>query len=339
MIGLSPALLADHGTSVDVRGDASWHDLARALRPDRRPVVMTTPYASIASTIASGGVGDTSLHYGLAAASVIELELVAADGPRVLVRDDELFDYVVCGRGLLGAIGRVRLEILRRPPTIVGYRVAWSSLDHAIRACVAIRQKKLYEIVRLALAWTDPLTVTGVVANFVDRPRTNDRGLALLGTHTSTPLEPADWFAQLAPADADTSSTVTIDLALPLTGVGLVGWRAIEALVRSSGLVAFLAETPLLPLVPEPRLPLAPLPPTDAALFVSLCPHFASPDEAARFQPVLGEIMRTVVEHRGRLAAGSLDLLPHAPDLDTQFGYTRVSRWREHQRLLGTAAR
>jgi FAD/FMN-containing dehydrogenase len=325
---LSP-LLKDHGESVEVAGATTWLELAEALRPDRRPVVMTDPHASIASTIASGGVGDTSLHYGLAAASVIELELIAADVSRTVTRDDELFEYVVCGRGLLGAIGRVRLETLRRPPMLVGHRVAWSSLDDAIRACVVIRQKKLYEIVRLTLVWSDPLSVTGTVANFVDRPRTNDRGLALLGAHTSTPIELVDWFDTWS---TEHSNDVAIDLALPLTGVGLVGWRSIEALVRSSGIVAFLTASPMLPLVPEERLPLAPLSPTDASLVVSLR---LSPDAVARFQPVLDEIMRIVVDHQGRLAAGSLD----APDLEMQFGYTRVSRWREHQRLVGPVAR
>jgi len=334
--------IVDHGDTVDVLGGTTWLEVAEHLHPRRRPPVLTDNLrTTVAGTLAVGGIGDTSIHDGLQIASVIELDWVAPDGTsRTLTQADEELGFVLAGRGQLGAIARVRLPTIARPPLLAGHIAAWTSVDAYLEAAAVIRRERSYEVVRATLFWrADGSTaVRAILANFVDEePPADDPGLAPLRCTTSAVIPASDRLAsqRVDPVASWDYVCPALELALPLDDRGVAAWREIERRIVASGLRDVLPDGVALAVVAaaDARLPLAPLPVAQNGMFVALRPQVATPSDAVRWLPVLHELADIALACGGRIYLMSIEL--DRPDfLDRQFGgalgrFRELKRWHD----------
>ena len=330
--GLS-GVVADAGTTVDALGGTRWIEIAEHLHPRRRPPVMTDNLrTTVAGTLAVGGFGDTTMRYGLQAASVAALDWVAPDGTiTTLGPDDERFGYVLCGRGVLGAIARARLEVIARPPLLAGHLVAWRSLEEFLLGARVIHRDQRYEFVRAMLLWNQGGAVRAILANFTDGDVPRGPGVDGLGAAEAIVLPPSDRLvhARQDPIERWHYVCPALELALPLDERGRAAWGEIAPRVMRSGLAQHLPDGSAVVVVPgHPRLPLAPVPSGEAALLVALRPQLARPEDAAHWLPLLRELAAIAIAHGGRIYLISVE--PDDPRfVEAQFGTAVVQRWRQ----------
>ena len=324
-------VVGESATSIDVLGGTTWLDVVLHLRPDRRPFVLTDNlHTTIAGTLAVGGFGDTTVHHGLQVASVLELDWIAPDGTqRTLAPSDELFGFVLCGRGVLGAIARARLETIVRPPELAGHIVAWRDVASYLRAMRVNRDQRLYELVRATLDWKTG-GVHAIVASFSRTTLHDDPKLAALAAERSVLLPASD---RLETARRDHIAKwdyvcPAVELALPIDERGRAGWRLITQRVLASGLAKYLPDGSGIVVVPtDPRLPLAPVPAVDASLLLALRPQLPSREAALALMPELQAIANAALDHGGRIYAMSIE--PERVDrFEVQFGTAVAARWR-----------
>jgi FAD/FMN-containing dehydrogenase len=324
-------IVGETATSIDVLGSTTWLDVVEHVHPDRRPPILTDNlHTTIAGTLAVGGFGDTSVHYGLQVTSVLGLDWIAPDGTQhTLTPDDELFGFVLCGRGVLGAIARVRLRLIARPAKLAGHLVAWADLGSYLRAMQTNRARRLYEFVRATLDWKTG-RVNAIVANFAHATPQSDPDLAALGVEQSKVLPASD---RLPTARRDHIAKwayvcPAIELSVPLDEHGLAGWSEIARRVAQSALTQHLPDGSGVVVVPgNSGFPLAPVPAVDASLLVALRPQLASREAALALLPELQAIASTALDHGGRIYAMSIE--PERADrFDVQFGPAVAARWR-----------
>ena len=116
-----------------VDGGIWWLDVAEYLHHHRRrPVVLTDNYrTTVAGTLSVGGFGDTTHLYGLQIETVTELTVVMPDGGVICLRpNDDLFQYILAGRGQLGIIGGAKLKTLNRPSMLNARIARWNSIPN-----------------------------------------------------------------------------------------------------------------------------------------------------------------------------------------------------------------
>ena len=324
-------IVGESATSIDVLGGTTWLDVVLHLHPDRRPPVLTDNlHTTIAGTLSVGGFGDTTVHDGLQVSSVLELDWIAPDGTlSTLAPDDERFGYILCGRGVLGAIARARLQTIARPPELAGHVVVWRDVASYLRAMRVNRDGRLYEFVRATLDWKTG-GVQAIVANFAHATPAVDPKLAALAVERSVVLPASD---RLDTARQDHIAKwdyvcPAVELALPIDERGRAGWQQITQRVLASGLAKHLPDGSGMVVVPgDPRFPLAPVPATGASLLLALRPQLPSREAALAVLPELHAIANVALDHGGRLYAMSVE--PERADrFDVQFGPAVAARWR-----------
>src|SRR5690606_29357501 len=139
------------------------------------------PRLSVAGTLSTGGFGDTSHLAGLVIRSIDALTLVAPDGTQQeLHRGDELFHYVLAGRGQLGAIADVTIRTVRKPLRLAVRHVRWGSLHDFVRDSAMVARHRLYEYVRARLFWARDEYVEAAVGNFVEALPASDHALSAI---------------------------------------------------------------------------------------------------------------------------------------------------------------
>ncbi|MCE9574184.1 MAG: FAD-binding oxidoreductase [Deltaproteobacteria bacterium] len=309
-------ILADRpeAEELELEGGALWRDAVLQLAPQgRRPLVLTNNLrTTVGGTLAVGGFGDASHLHGLQIDGVIALTVVTPDGEvHRLTPRDELFGFVLAGRGQLGIIAAVTLRTMRRPMVLVGRQVRWSSVDDYVRDAGAIAAYRLYDYLQVRVCWHPngfSTTVEGYLGNLADRVTGPDPGLALIRPAWISAPRLLDLVDARADAPTDTAlSTPALELTFPLPH-GLERWRTIAQQVARHGITRALPLGSAMMLVRNlGKLPLAPLPPGDFALMVALRPSVA-PGEAAAMLPVLRELGAAAVRDGAHLYFMSIDL-------------------------------
>lgn len=125
VIDMTPlAAIGDVGSDRIVAGaGAAWADIldasmAHGLTP---PVLTNFLGLTVGGTIAIGGIGGSSSHYGMQTDNVLELTVVTGDGREVTCSPSsnvDLFDAVRAGLGQCGIITRAVLRLVRAPARV-----------------------------------------------------------------------------------------------------------------------------------------------------------------------------------------------------------------------------
>ncbi|MGE5184503.1 MAG: FAD-binding oxidoreductase [Acidobacteriota bacterium] len=283
---------------VTVEGGASWLQLAEALHArGRRPRrgLIDHLRTSVAGTLAVGGFADGSHIGGLLAASVRAITFVTASGDiERLTPDDELFAYVPCGRGQLGAIADVTLETERRAPRLAARLLRWYGIAELVRDAMAIAAGRLYDYMRVRAVW-DPggrqPRFDATAGTFCDELPRRDPALAAIAPSLASNLELVDLLGELRrdSLEAWDWSTAALEIVWPVPDVVEL-WPEINARIVASGVLAHVRRGVGMLVVPSlPRLPLAPLPASPAGLVLALRPR-ASRAEALALVPALREL-------------------------------------------------
>ncbi len=322
---------------ITVAGGTWWLSLIEHLQPQgRRPLVLTgNPRLTVAGTLSTGGFGDTTHLDGLVIRSIDALTLIAPDGTRhSLRRGDELFSFVLAGRGQLGVIADATLRTTRLPLRAAIRHARWASLPEFVRDSAVIAKHRLYAVVRARLFWGREEYVDASLGNFVDALPTTDPAAALIRPIHTTNLELRDLFADLRRPPAGDEwqlPTPAMEIALPLPD-GLDVWPRLRDLVIARGLVPFLGRGTSVMVVPaEPELPLAPVT-ARTSLLIALRPEV--PAERARdLLPALRELGEIALAVGGRIHMMSIDLATPR-FVERQFGEPIAARFRAIKKQL-----
>ncbi len=320
---------------ITIAGGTWWLSVIEHLQAQgRRPLVLTgNPRLSVAGTLSMGGFGDTTHLAGLVIRSVEALTLIAPDGTRhSLRRGDELFHYVLAGRGQLGVIADATLRTAKLPHTIAIRYVRWGSLREFVRDSEVIAKHQLYSFVRARLSWVRGESVEGAVGNFGE---TVDRNANLIRPTQTSELELRDLLVDLRrgpEGDEWQLPTPAMEIALPLPD-GLELWPRVRDRIVAAGLVDFMARGTSVMVAPaEPEFPLAPVTARPTSLLVALRPEVPA-ERAREVLPALRAIGEMALAAGGRIHLMSIDL--ETPRfLERQFGAAIATRFRELKQRL-----
>ena len=164
------------------------------------PVTPGTKFVSLGGCVAADVHGKNHHHEGSFSAHVLAIELILADGSRVMCspeKNPQLFWATMGGMGLTGIIGEVTLKLV--PITSAYMRV---------RHYVAADLKQLFEYLqnpdmddRYTVAWIDSLA----------SGKNRGRGIAMCGHHAAAHELPAD-FGDAFAIKSERSRSVPFDL-------------------------------------------------------------------------------------------------------------------------------
>jgi len=305
--------------TITIEAGARWLDVIEQLAPaGRRPTVLTdNARATIGGTLSVGGFGDSSHRHGLQAQQVRALTVVTVDGERHTVRPgDELFDYVLCGRGQLAVIADATLTTVARPSLLRGRMLGWRSLAAFLDAATRILEEGHFDFFRARMMWEPGLPVVALAGDLGDTLTPLDR----VRPDDATPLEELDLLA-LAREDHHkrwTFASPSLELLLPVPD-GLMTLRRLVDRIAEAGLNVHMPRGTSIMLLRRPvGLPLAPFPPSDLALLVAL--RFELPPyDAQRLVPTLRELGKEAMDGGARTYLMSLEL-DNADFLERQFG-------------------
>jgi FAD/FMN-containing dehydrogenase len=110
-----------------------WLDLARAAADRGLTAPVFTDYLdlSVGGTLAAGGIGGATQHYGLQVDNVLALDVVTGDG--VLrhcspTSDRQLFDCVLGGLGQFAVVVRATVRLIQAPTEVRSYQLYYPDL-------------------------------------------------------------------------------------------------------------------------------------------------------------------------------------------------------------------
>ena len=316
---------------ITVAGGTWWLSVIEHLQPQgRRPVVLTgNPRLTVAGTLSTGGFGDTTHLDGLVIRSIESLTLIAPNGTHHSLRHgDELFHYVLAGRGQLGVIADATIRTAKLPLRAAIRHVRWASLPDFVRDSAVIAKHRLYALVRARLFWGREVCVDAAIGNFVDALPESDPAITMIRPIHATKLELRDLFADLRRPPAGDEwqlPTPAMEFALPLPE-GLDVWPRLRDLIISSGLVEFLGRgTSVMVVPPEPDYPLAPVT-ARSSLLIALRPE-APADRVHALLPVLRALGEIALAAGGRIHMMSIDLATPR-FVERQFGDPIAARFR-----------
>ena len=317
---------------IVVEGGAWWLSVIEHLHSQgRRPVVLTgNPRVSVAGTLAVGGFGDTTHLQGLAIRWIDALTLIAPDGTEHrLQRGDELFQYVLAGRGQLGVITNATIRTVRRPSRLALRYVRWASLRDFVRDSAAIAKHRLFEYVRARLQWAQHEVVDAALGHFVESAPDSDPAHDVIRPLSSTTMPLRDSYADLRrdpQGDEWKLPTPAMEIALPLPEA-LDIWPRIRREVLSGGLEPYLSRGSSVMVVPAEReLPLAPVTNRPSTLLIVLRPEVPAA-RAPDVLPTLRKIGEIALASSGRIHLMSIEL--ESPRfVERQFGEATGARFR-----------
>lgn len=332
---------------VTVEGGATWLSLMQELAPHGlRPVVLTDNLRmTVAGTLSVGGIGDTSLHYGLQAHSVQQITLVTPTGDVLdLDAQDDRTRYVLCGRGQLGVIAAVRLQLLARPSTMVGRTLRWDSLSRFLHDADRVRDLGLYEFFRSTLHWPrskQPFHIEAVLGNFCPNPTARaqifpDRADDGLLADARSPYFFGDRVVHAAvdPMPTWNYRCPNVELVFPLPA-GLPALQAVcEHVADSPWGDAFPEGSALMVLPGRPGLPLSPVSSPGTSVALALRPRLHSQSDVERWLPFVCPIAAQALRSGARLYLASIDVtqpgvFSREEFLQRQFG----TAWTDFQQL------
>jgi decaprenylphospho-beta-D-ribofuranose 2-oxidase len=179
------------------------------------PIVPGTMLSSVGGAVSCDVHGKSHHRHGSFSASVIQFELITANGQTHICsreQNPELFWATIGGLGQTGVITRVSLELAR-------ISSAYISMQHA-------RTQNLEETLKLCLTLEDDFSVCWV--DSLARGKHLGRGVLMVGHHAS-----AEEVAELSPDLAPFSSPRELHLKLPFfvpsVLTGQLTWRAFNA--------------------------------------------------------------------------------------------------------------
>lgn len=311
--GLS-RIRSDRGDEVTVEAGVTWFELFEYLARDRRrPVVLPDALrATVGATLATGGAGDTSHRFGLAIDHVRELVVIAADGSHHRTHpSDDLFQYMLGGRGQLGVIAEATLAVASWPTTVATRAYALPSLGAYLALVEAWRSTLPFARARLfwrRVGGPNPISVVlGVPATGVSAaPPAILPGATAASEPMLTNLVERERAAPRSPPVARARAPA-LHLILPLARAESL-WSDIDAAVRATGLPARLRDGIAIAVVaPNPAFPLALRAAGGPCLLVSLEPHASDEDEATRIAAWLRELAGHAVRAGAGIHAGGVE--------------------------------
>jgi FAD/FMN-containing dehydrogenase len=326
--GLS-RILEDHPGEqrISVEGGIWWQQLAEFLhRQGRRPIVLTDNLrTSVAGTLSVGGFGDTTHLYGMQISTVTELTLVTPDGETYQLKpSDNLFRFVLGGRGQLGIIANATLKTFQRTSKLTARILKWYSVGHYVEDAIEIIEKRLYEFCRCRVRF-DPdsphrNTVVALVGNFQEVIPEDDVATKILKHAKFNKYEQVDIVEQRKhdPVGSWKLCSPSVEFVLPLPE-GVKVWQEINRQIIKSGLSHYFPRgSSIMVLRRDPNLSLAPLPNSDFCMLVALRP-------ALPLQMVHGYLtLLRSFEEQALNAGGKVYLMSIEPEcanfLEMQFG-------------------
>ena len=128
------AVHAPKESSIDAEPGASWGSvantaLARGLSPR---VVTDCLQLTVGGTLSSGGLGNTSQHFGAQVDNVMELDVVTGNGRLITCspnRESELFNMVLAGLGQCAIIVRARIALMPAPSHVQIDNLIYGDVD------------------------------------------------------------------------------------------------------------------------------------------------------------------------------------------------------------------
>lgn len=111
------------GETIQVQGGVLWRDLvAHVLPQGYLPMVLTNNLdTTVGGTLATGGLGRSSHHYGLQANNVEAMQVATGSGQLVRcseTENKELFDCSRCGLGQFSVITQARIRLRKARPNV-----------------------------------------------------------------------------------------------------------------------------------------------------------------------------------------------------------------------------
>jgi FAD/FMN-containing dehydrogenase len=292
---------------IVVEGGVTWFALVEHLQTQgRRPMVLTDNLqTTIGGTLAVGGVGDTSHIHGLQVEHVTSLVLVTPRGERLtLSPGDELFGYVLAGRGHLGVIAEATLRTCRRPAMLVSRRLRWPSLHEFVRDAAVVSALRLYELFRARVRWTPEgaVYVDGLGGHFAEAPPTEDRALEFLRPSGASDYSTDDLLAfyRRDRTARWTYASPAIELVYPLPS-GVETFLAEQPALLATGVPQRIPIGASIVILPRVRaFPMAPSPETTFGMLVALRPQMST-TEARAARPALLDLARRAIATGARL--------------------------------------
>ena len=146
---------------VVVEAGATWREVLGATLPRGLTPPVLTDYLdlSVGGTLAVGGVGGTTSHFGVQCDNVLALEVVTGQGQKVTCsasRHDELFDAIRAGLGQVGVVTRATLRLVPAPSHARQFQMVYSGLPAMLADARLLARDGRFDVVRGAILATPP---------------------------------------------------------------------------------------------------------------------------------------------------------------------------------------
>ena len=146
---------------VVVDAGATWREVLGATLPRGLTPPVLTDYLdlSVGGTLAVGGVGGTTSHFGVQCDNVLALEVVTGQGQKVTCsasRHDELFDAIRAGLGQVGVVTRATLRLVPAPSHARQFQMVYSGLPAMLADARLLARDGRFDVVRGAILATPP---------------------------------------------------------------------------------------------------------------------------------------------------------------------------------------
>jgi FAD/FMN-containing dehydrogenase len=319
---LSQVRASLHQSVVIADGGTQWREVLRILRPlGLRPCTLIDEQdTTVGGTLSVGGFGDTAHINGTQVSMVRRLTVATLDGElHDVSRGDELFDYVLAGRGQLAVIAEAEIAVVERPTDVhVGF-FRFADVRAFVRAIPAIRERasqsdRRGEFSRARVWWPKEggAPVTAVIGGFGLGVDCDWPGAECLERGIYDPYEePPDRSPSTIPCPA-------LEWLTPLD-TALEQLDLVHARLLEHGVAQWLPYGASINVIAgRDRLPLEPFADDSDHLLVALRPRVAKED-VDRVHGVLQEIGAQLVEEGAKIYLMSIEV-PAVGFAQRQFG-------------------
>ncbi len=321
----------EHDGAVWCQAGATWRAVNALLQHyDRQPYVLTgNQDSTVGGTLAVGGLGAGTSVHGLQIDHVAAVRVVTADGTlHEAVPGDELFDFVLAGRGQVAILVEAKIATFESDWTLRACALKWSNWDTFEADARKLIAMEGLDYFGTRLLWGPGRRFRGAVGGFHAGVEKTLETLSGQLEGEVREVERID-FAHLIGERAEDPGRAVPALEFSIPWPESRDWfeRLLQAL-EDAGISGLQPEGSPVCFWPSSRstLPLAPFRSSQDQLFIALRPAVyaaATSEWLERFE----RYARDIVEHGGRLYAMSYG----TRELDSVVQALGVSgqRWRE----------